>query len=350
MAAPHRRSKRLDTAGALSIMQKNNRIVKSRSERGVALISVLCLLLTAGAMIGAAVALSQLNTFGIASAVEMQQSRYVAEGAAARIQFFLAADIASNGDRSLGETDYESEEYERLLADNVEHVIDYYGIPVRFRISDTVSGMELSNATAQNRMKNTEEASGDWETTVSEFFDKYGDYVDTDDNTSSSGMESGEYDAEDLHPLPRNAAMQYREEIWYIPGARRIFRPDRDGRLSTVRLIIDGVDSSAANPSVFTADKLLLRTWGSFTSDEADEVLKALKQWRMDRKLLSDQLDGEFISQLKQYFSWSESGIYTIDILSAAPEGRSSARLSCSILKPEVNPAEITNYLDFFFY
>lgn len=321
-----------------------------QNERGVALISVLCLLLTAGAMVGAAVALSQLNTFGVASAVEMQQSRYVAEGAAARIQYFLAADIAANGSRTLGETDYENSEYERLMADNVEHVMDYYGTPVRFKISDAVSGMELGNTNTRTRMRSAEEASGDWETAVEEFFDKYTDYVDADDSASSSGMESGEYDAEDLHPLPRNGPMQYREEVWYIPGARRLFKPDANGRLTSIRLLIDGVNSSSVNPSVFTADKLLLRTWGNFTSDAANEVVKALKVWRLDRKPLSDQLDSDTVAKLRQYFSWSESGIYSIDIISAAPAGRSTARLSCTILKPEINPAEITNYLDFFFY
>ena len=86
-----------------------------------ALISVLCLIFTAGLLTAATLAVSQQGTFSIAAHVELQRSMLIAEGAGNRIQYLLAADRNLNPNDKPGSVDYTTFEYDRIMADGVEH-------------------------------------------------------------------------------------------------------------------------------------------------------------------------------------------------------------------------------------
>lgn len=66
------------------------------------------------------------------------------------------------------------------------------------------------------------------------------DYVDADDTVTTDGFEEADYEAFGMSPLPRNAAMQFREELAWIPGVTEMFPADGSGRLSALRLIPAG--------------------------------------------------------------------------------------------------------------
>ena len=115
-----------------------------------ALISVLCLVFTAGILLAGTLALSQKGTFSVAAHVELQRSMFIAEGAANRIQYLLAADRNLHPDDKPGSVDYTGFEYDRFMADGVEHELDYYGEKIGFTVSDAVSGWDMGSSSYQS--------------------------------------------------------------------------------------------------------------------------------------------------------------------------------------------------------
>ena len=125
---------------------KKRKIVRHNA----ALISVLCLIFTAGILTAATLALSQSGTLGVAAHVELQRSMLVAEGVANRVQFLLAADRSINPNDKPGEVDYTAFENDRFMADGVRHSMDYYGEVVSFTVYDALRGWDMSSSTYQS--------------------------------------------------------------------------------------------------------------------------------------------------------------------------------------------------------
>ena len=281
-----------------------------------ALISVLCLIFTAGLLTASMLALSQTGTFSVHTHVELQRSMLVGEGAATRIQYLLAADRQLNPDDKPGEVDYTTFEYDRYMADGVEHTIDYYGEKISFTITDAMSGWDMSSDNYESVLKKIaeqEDAGDDVIQLVDEVNHRLGDYLDSDDNIRDYGMEVTDYEDADASPLPRNEAMQFREELLYIDGFTKLFPLDKNGRLSSIRLIPpEGMDDLTGTMNLFTATREMIDLQCDLSEDELDTVMDALARWKKDKELLSDTLDEELFNRVKSKFSTSESGAYTI--------------------------------------
>ena len=288
------------------------------SESGSALVAVLCLVFMAGLLAGAVLAMSKYGSFTMAAHLALQKSMYVNEGAAARIQDLIAADRSLYANVQLGETEYADYDTDRFFADGVIHVMDYYGTPVEFTITDARSGFDLSAAQYNSTLTNvagSDQLDTELYDTTERLKARIADYVDADDTVTTDGFEEADYDAFGMSPLPRNAAMQFREELAWIPGVTEMFPADGSGRLSALRLIPpDGMTIPNGSPSIFTADRLLLQTYCQGLEDEEiEQVLAALEVYRRERILLSDQLDALLTPRLNG-LSWEESGIYTVTV------------------------------------
>ena len=125
---------------------KHTAAISSGREDGVALVSVLCLLTTAGLLVSALVAVSRISTLNVASFTDLMRSSYVAEGAANRIRYLIEADRHVFGDQDAQNIDFDEYEYDRYVADGSEHEIDYYGTPVKFTITNAISGYVINSA------------------------------------------------------------------------------------------------------------------------------------------------------------------------------------------------------------
>ncbi|MBO4630847.1 MAG: general secretion pathway protein GspK, partial [Lentisphaeria bacterium] len=245
---------------------------RKRSEQGSALVAALCLIFMAGMLTATVLALSRIATFDVHAHVELQRSAYINEGIASRIQFLLAADRNVNPSGSLlGELDYEEYEHDRYTADGIAHLIDYHGTEVRVVIHDAASGFNLNSSSYRRTLQSIvaaleledNEISGKMETLTQ----RITDYIDSNDGPAGEdGMEAGEYEAENLAPLPRNGNFRYREELLFIPGITEFFKPDRYGILSCIRLItpygMADISRNSTNPAFFAADRLLLKVQG----------------------------------------------------------------------------------------
>ncbi len=310
---------------------------RNRGERGSALIAALCLIFMAGMLTATVLALSRIATFDIRAHVELQRSAYINEGVANRIQFLLAADRNVNpSSTQLGELDYEEFEYDRYTADGTPHIIDYHGTEVKVVIFDAVSGFNLNSSSYRNALQSIVSALELDDSEISDRMqalrEKITDYIDTGDEISGDdGMEADEYEAAELAPLPRNGNLRYREELLFIPGFTETFKPDRFGMLSCVRLItpygLTDISRGSTNPSFFTADRLMLKVQGRLEDEQIDEVIAAREEWFKEKTKLSDQLDALLLSNLRNRFSFNESGFFTIRIEAPEKSNRPSRRL-----------------------
>ena len=324
-------------------MKKGRKIIRHHA----ALISVLCLIFTAGILTAATLALSQSGTFGIAAHVELQRSMLIAEGVANRIQYLLAADRNLNPNDKPGEVDYTTFEYDRYMADGVEHTMEYYGEKVRFTVNDAVKGWDMSSSGYQsvlNSIANQDDAGDDLVDLVNQVSHRLGDYLDADDDIKEYGQEATDYEDQLKKPLPRNGAMQYREELLYIEGFSELFPLDANGRLSSIRLIPpENTSSLSGTPTLFSATREMIDLQCDLSEDELDTVMDALDRWKKNQELLSDTLDEELLSNLKKKFSTVESGAYTVEISSPTDKPRPFRKLIFSYAGFEVSGPEDQN-------
>ena len=325
-------------------------------EGGAALISVLCLIFTAGILVTAAMALAKAGSFNVNSHVRLQRSMLVGEGVANRVQWLIAADreLYTSTER-LGETVYDDYDTDRFLADLVPHVIDYYGEEVQFTISDARSGIDLNTGAYAANLRNlnvNRDDDTEWTEATDILQAQIKDYIDSDDDMTDDGMESPNYEERDMRPLPRNGAPQFREEFLYLPAFRDIFETDRHGRLSVIRLIPPtNTVSLSGTPSFLTATPDMLKSYCSLEDEEITEVTDAVKAWIKDRTPISESVDPLMLSRLYK-LSWYESGNYTVTVEAPPGSGRPFKRLTFSFPAYSISgPADKkVRYLEWMFY
>lgn len=327
-----------------------------KRQSGSALGAAVIFILSATMLTMAVLAMSKYNTFTIRPHVELQKSFYINEGAANRIQWLIAADRGLHSTTNPGNEDYSEFDYDRFIADGVVHTIDYYGTEIEFTITDARSGLDFSSRSINstlNRIKRTWNTDTDLTDKLDILRELITDYTDSNDNVTGDGKEVAEYEAEEKLPLPRNAAIQFREELFYIDGFTDLFPVDKHGRLTSIRLIPPGnMANLSGNPSIFTADKFLLQTFCDLEEDEAETVLEAIRLFQTERINLEDQLGVELLPKIRRGLSWQESGFYTVNIRPKTDSGRISKRLTFTFNGFGVNgPSEDTvRYLQWIFY
>lgn len=332
-------------------MRKNN------GEKGSALLAVLVLVFTGGLITALMMAIGNSGTFEVASHVEQQRSMFTAEGVAQRVQWLISADRYLHGSETLGETDYEEYEYERFIADGTPHVIDYYGQAVKVVIEDARQGRRMDGNEYRRSLDSLKVGMADEEDyleLVDNLKDKITDYIDTNDDVSNEGMEESDYEAEDMKPLPRNGAFQFREELLYIPGFRELFPVDKDGLLSSVRLIPpENTTTISGNPSLLTATRQEIMNYCNIDDeDELESIMEAIREWKTEKVPLSDgSLDPLLLGRLNN-LSRRESGVYTVRISAVESSRRPFKRLIFSFqASPVAGPSDkIIQYLQWMFY
>lgn len=294
-------------------------------EEGAALVAVLCLLATAGVLVLSLAALSQSAAFGTAEQLELMRSRYRAEGMMNRIRYLIEADRSAFSGRRPEDVEFSEYDHDRYFGDGYLHEAEYYGAPVRFVIHNAVRGIDLNSGQGIDVLLTGRESDTVLSETLERFRDRLDDYTDNDDAVSAEGMEQDEYDALDRDSLPRNASMQFKEELFWIPGALEVAPPDGNGELAVIRNL---QIRNAGNPSIYAASYIELRAVGGLEETEAAAAYAALREWRRSRTKLGDQLDVLTLPNLQQNFSWQDSAYYTVEILH--PETGIGAGLRCT--------------------
>ena len=327
-----------------------------KSEDGVALIAVLALLSSVSVLVMSMVVYSQLSTYGIRNDSDALRSRYIAEGALNRIIFLLAADNNEYRTSSLENFDYSEYEEERFIPDGRPRELDYYGTIVKYRIENGAGGISITGSninTALNnltRIRQTNEE--DLSEAVTIFRTRFNDYVDSNDMVGDDGMENEEYaEFEENTPLPRNKALQFREELYYIPDGINFFPLDRNGRMTLINpLTVTGNRNS--RPDLFQANYALLTNYANLSHEDAMETLKTIKSYKQEPFILSEEFDPLLLQTLKNYFSITNSGCYRVTIENASGGSAGSVRLDATFNNPGMAGSEgkTITYLDWLLY
>ena len=170
----------------------------------------------------------------------------------------------------------------------------------------------------------------------------------------NEGLEESDYEALDMKPLPRNGTIQFREELLYIPGFRELMPVDKDGILSSVRLIPpENTVTISGNPSLLTATKQEIMNYCNIDDeDELEAIMEAIREWKTEKVPLSDgSLDPLLLGRLNN-LPRNESGIYTVRISADESDPRPFKRLIFSFqASPVAGPSDkIIQYLQWMYY
>jgi hypothetical protein len=274
----------------------------------------------------------------------MNSSVYLAESAAARALWLIQYDIIKHPRRNIGEANtpeqitIDPDDHKRFQADGREYIINVNGVDMSVTISDMISGITLNDINSISNL-NILIASVDTDPdafmAVSELKERLMDYIDADDYVRINGMERGEYARRNLPMLPRNDKLNYREELLWIPGFRDFFKPDANGILSSINIIPPpGLSMPRGKPSIMSASPELIRQLCKLDDTQMQRVQEILKQFRQDKQISFNDAFAqapELQNTLKQHFSFSESGYYTLSIRPASNSGVPGRLLSISI-------------------
>ena len=319
------------------------------NESGSALAASLMLIFTGSLMVMLVLSLSRYGVTTVPAHTELQKSYYVNELVAYLLQYLVSAERRINPNANLLDTDYS--DGERFLPDGVEHTFDYHGKLVTFSLVDTRSGIDLSSRAYSytiSALKRYSETDTEFTSALDRLKAILDDYNDSDDLTSSDGRESTEYDTASAAPLPRNGAMLYREELFYVPELLALVKPDRDGRLSGIRLITSAGYVSGYTTSLFNSSDLEIKSRLSLDDAQLSELRAALDEYRRDPSTkLSDLMSEELRLKVNGgSFQNTPSGYYTVRVSSG--EKRPSSTLVFSFQASGVNgPSDgVVKYLE----
>ncbi len=304
--------------------------------KGAALIVVLCFLVLVGLITSSAVVISQINAKSLKVNADRTYAAYIAEGAAARLQWLIMSDQTKFSDRNFHNfrTDQDDEQV-RYLADGKTKNIKYYNTNTHVKVFDMASGIDISGSNPSRKLKsmaqmydNDDEEKDEFEI----FLDCLKDYTDRNDFIQLKGMEEDDYENLNIPNLPRNSKLEYREEILFIPNAKLFFKPDKFGRMSVFNVIPPkGLPKFNSKINFFSADKYIIMDKCKVDSEEAEEIIENRNNWLNSDKAFSDFFEPDTIGMLKRYFSFKESGFYTLIVKSSYDKVSPSRMLIVSL-------------------
>jgi hypothetical protein len=315
-------------------MKKHNKHYPRNKEQGSALVAALGIIFIGSILTAYTLSISKASPLTIDTFTKLQRSILVSESVLNRVQWLIAADRQLYSNVTLGETQYDDFDTERYIADTIPKTIDYYGEKITFTISDAAFGNDIANyRNTLSTYKRNLETDTTWSEKLTTLQAKIADYIDTNDDTQTDGMEKQDYEALNHGKLPRNDKMQYREELLWIPGAIEAFPLDKDGRLTSARIIPPekmSFQAASNRVNLLNANILQLKTLGNLTNDEIVEFLNARNQFIQNRTPLSDSLDPLLSTRLSRVFTQTESGDYTVTILPTPNSGIPFHKLSAT--------------------
>jgi hypothetical protein len=329
-------------------------LVSSRRESGAALIVVLSFLVLLGLITAAVVQVSQLSSRKLSNNADRGFSAYLAEGAAARLQWIMMAykiKYPSTGDQSIPENMDQPQFLYSACGRKVS--LKYYDATINFYIFDMASGFNVSGGTpAQglDPMRNIFLFDPDKSAKFITLLDRISDYVNPNRETkSANGLSRADYTNMGMFPLPRGDKLDFREELLWIPGVSGLFTVDDWGMLSTFNIIPpDGLFFSSNQCNFFSATKELLMSKCNFTDQEATDIVNARNNWMRSgaNTSLYNYISNEIIARIKQQFSFGDSGYYTLIVNASQGSGSMSKTVIVSLKITQ----SITNGNEYFQY
>lgn len=304
------------------------------AEQGIALILVVGVLAIVTVMVVHLAATTRVAAAESKVLTDRERLRYAAESAAERA-FWLYY-----WDRRKYPSDHTNlTRLSERLEDPEEQVwrADGRRVEIDLGTDDTVSvtvrdadhGLNISGRTPEKEIRERYETEDfDENLELEEFLDKVADYVDSDWNPRINGMERADYEAEGVFMLPRNAAFEHREELFWVPGYATIMAGKQPDELfvpdtASLRVIPPTGQAfpSKTKPSLFASDEATIRRLLDLEEWEGRQIMEAIEAFKSENTVLRDSLDPEILQRLLSKFSVGESGVVTVTAAAVSPAG-----------------------------
>ena len=300
-------------------------------EKGAALIVVLSFLILVGMISSTIVTISQKSSRKIKVETDRAVSSYLAEGASARLQWLMMADLQKNTNRDASQrfdkSSSDSSSTSKYIATGRPISVHYYDATITARIFDMASGFNIAGSNGAQALQTLIQAysmSPAIVTNIRVFIDRFSDYISGIGGKSANGMSKADYTGMGLYPLPRSDQLQYRDEVLWIPGAGDLFIPNQFGRLSELNIIPpQGMYFYVNKINFFSADKAMIMAQCAFSEEEANNIIQGRDNWlKGDSNLtIYNFIDTNYMMKLTQQFSFQDSGYCTLVITASQGEG-----------------------------
>ena len=314
--------------------------MKQKKDKGIALITVLLTLSFMFIMVTSIVASGELTFRMTLSSAKGFKNSYKAESKLTRTMWNIVYDIKTYGNnRRLGFKDdlgSETQEQEfRYLADGNPYYYHDDLTKTTVVIEDANQGFDFSGNITSSKIaeimkliKLPAEATEEEREPVEFFIDKLVDYTDRNDLFRENGMEREEYEEEFGFDLPRNAPIEFAEEVMWIPGIEEALFAQKSSLEQDIDMERFNFNVSDyikvvpyrgksfprnSRPNFFASTDYQIMHLADLTADELEEVIEARQAWYDDGENIEDSIP-ELYSKLSRAFSFTESKIYKIKI------------------------------------
>ncbi len=314
---------------------------KQKNQDGVALIMVLGVLAVCMLLISHMLLVSEVIGREALVVTRKSRLRYQAESAADTSFWMHLVDRRLFSNRRLGQREEDemriSQDFPPWMLDRRPHLFDN-GLVTTW-LSSAEEGFKISEPDSLRSNIAAEEV--DLLAEVDAFLDVLGDYTDADDLHKLNGMEAEQYAAEGFPTLPRNAAMEFKAEIYWLPGWRNII----PGEIAVVPPpgLSYPTTSRNARPSFFSASEETIRNLLDLTESELEEIRYARQQWQEEGVALEEVLSTELWSRVLGAFNFTETNL--AQVMAVATEPDRSLQSSYRIIR-EANMSKATCYSD----
>ena len=329
-----------------------------KPNKGMALITVLLTVAFMFIMVTAIVAAGELTFRMTVSSARSHKNTYVAESRLTRTMWNVVYDIKTYGsNRQLGFNDDlgsedQMEEDVRYWADGNPYFYNDNDKKVTVVIEDANKGFDFSGNITSSKIsqimkliKLPADSTEDEREPVENFIDVLVDYTDRNDLFRENGLEREEYEEEFGFDLPRNAPIEFAEEVLWMPGIeealfaqKNIVEEDYNTEnfnfnVSDYLKVVPYRGKSFprnSKPSFFASTNYQIMHLADLEPDELAEVIDAREAWYKDGENMKETIP-ELHSRLARVFSFSESKIYRIQVQVSSDDGSATVNTEAII-------------------
>ncbi len=312
------------------------------NQDGMALLLVLAVLAATTILAAHMMLVSETIAKDAKVAAITSELRLQAESAADMGLWMHLTDRRLFSDRTLGVdlSDREAtSDFEPWMMDRREHLL--YDDTCQVFIGDAIKSISVTNIDSVKSGIDVDDT--DSMDVANEFIDIYNDYVDSNDLTNLYGKEADDYANEGYPTLPRNDAMQFRAEIYWlenwqnvISGEVTIIPPKgitintgsssaaggSSGRTSSRTSSGGSSSSSSSKIPFFTAtEQDFINQITDLSDSDLQAILDAREAWMRDAIPLEESLDADLLYNVKSKFSFAESNYAEITATATDPSG-----------------------------
>ncbi|MDD4537781.1 MAG: hypothetical protein PHT80_02105 [Lentisphaeria bacterium] len=296
-------------------------------QRGMALMLVLGVLATVLLMVAHLMTVAEVIAKEAKVAALRSEMRYQAEAAADTGFWMLLTDRRLFANRKLGQSLEAREavsDFEPWMVDRRAHAFDNDSCYVYLQAAEQAFIVTKPEALKDNVDPDDQEKLDE----ISEFIDVLNDYTDRDDLKKLYGKEVDDYAADGFPTLPRNNAMQFREELYWLPNWQNCVV----GEVTVIPPRNINYVIGKNKPSFFSASEDYVKQVLDLGDNEWDAIEQAREEWANNGTPLEESLDAALYQTILGAFDFNEADLAAISAVSHAP-GDPRIRLHVQVIR-----------------